>query len=57
MQPVTVEPGQSARVTIETDRRMWRTWNAATGGWDRLAPGGALLVARGLGDVRAEVPL
>lgn len=56
-QAVTVEPGESARVTVTTDRRLWRTWNPATNEWDRLRPGGALLIARGLGDIRATLPL
>jgi beta-glucosidase len=36
---------------------MWRRWDTATGGWQRLAPGGELLVARGLGDVRGQLPV
>jgi beta-glucosidase len=54
---VTVPGGQAARVTVHTDRRLWRTWNTTTNGWDRLRPGGELIVARGLGDVRARMPL
>jgi beta-glucosidase len=56
-QGATVSPGESARVTVQTDRRMWRSWNTSTGTWDRLSPGGELLVARGLGDRRATLPL
>ena len=52
---VTVAPGESRRVTVQTDRRMWRRWDTAAGGWSRLADGGAFLVARGLGDIRATV--
>ncbi|MFF5076826.1 beta-glucosidase [Actinoplanes sp. NPDC000266] len=52
---VTVAPGESARVTVHTDRRLWRKWNARAGAWDRLADGGEFLVARGLGDIRATV--
>ena len=33
-----------------TDARLWRRWTDA--GWDQLPPGGRLLVARGLGDIR-----
>jgi beta-glucosidase len=51
---VHVAPGESAAVTIETERRMWRRWNAAEERWDPL-PGGQLLLARGLGDVRASL--
>jgi beta-glucosidase len=51
---VHVASGESAAVTIETERRMWRRWNAAEERWDPL-PGGQLLLARGLGDVRASL--
>jgi beta-glucosidase len=54
---VDVPPGESVRVTVATDRRMWRTWNPDTSSWDRLAPGGELLIARGLGDIRTTLPL
>ncbi|BCJ48605.1 glycosyl hydrolase [Actinoplanes sp. NBRC 14428] len=53
----TVPAGGSARVVVATDRRMWRRWDAATGAWGSVAAGGELLVARGLGDVRAVLPL
>ncbi|MCU7728707.1 glycoside hydrolase family 3 C-terminal domain-containing protein [Actinoplanes sp. KI2] len=52
---VTVDPGQSARVTVRTDPRLWRRWDEATGSWGRLSEGGTFLVARGLGDIRATV--
>jgi beta-glucosidase len=51
---VTVKPGQTVPVTVPTDPRMWRRWN---GGWTHLGPGGRLLVARGLGDIRGTVEL
>jgi beta-glucosidase len=51
----TVEPGESARVTVETDARLWRKWEGSA--WGRLADGGELLIARGLGDIRATLPL
>ncbi|MFI6077981.1 glycoside hydrolase family 3 C-terminal domain-containing protein [Actinoplanes sp. NPDC051343] len=53
--PVTVEPGKSVRVTVRTDRRMWRKWDTESGSWTRIADGGTFLVARGLGDIRASV--
>nr|WP_296068585.1 glycoside hydrolase family 3 C-terminal domain-containing protein [uncultured Actinoplanes sp.] len=52
---VTVAPGESARVTVHTDRRLWRRWDSAAGTWTRLSDGGEFLVARGLGDIRAAV--
>jgi beta-glucosidase len=54
---VTVAPGGSARVTVAADGRLWRSWNTGTKSWDRLAAGGTYFVARGLGDIRAELPL
>jgi len=51
----TVDPGQSARVTVQNDSRLWRKWDTATSSWTRLADGGTFLVARGLGDIRATV--
>jgi beta-glucosidase len=54
---VRVEPGDSARVTVATDARMWRRWDTAAGRWDTVGAGGELLIARGLGDIRATVPL
>jgi beta-glucosidase len=53
---VEVPAGGRAEVRVPTDDRMWRRWDAS-GGWARLAPGGTLLIARGLGDVRARIPL
>jgi beta-glucosidase len=51
------EPGESVRVDVATDALLWRRWDTAAGTWGRIADGGRLLVARGLGDVRAEVAL
>lgn len=53
----TVPPGGSARVAVPLDDRLWRRWDAASGSWGRLSGAGELLVARGLGDVRARLPL
>ena len=52
---VTVEPGGTAEVRVDTDARLWRRWDA--GRWTQLPPGGRLLVARGLGDIRATLDL
>ena len=53
---VSVEAGTTATVRVSCDDRMWRTWDARAGRW-RVLSGGALLVARGLGDVRERIPL
>ena len=52
---VQVAAGATEQVTVRCDERMWRRWDEATASWARL-DGGELLVARGLGDVRARVP-
>jgi beta-glucosidase len=54
---VSLAAGESARVRVQTDARLWRAWDTESGGWSRIADGGRLLVARGLGDVRASLPL
>jgi beta-glucosidase len=56
-QAVRVAPGQSVAVEVSTDPRLWRRWDTATNAWSRLPGGGRLLVARGLGDVRATIDL
>jgi beta-glucosidase len=54
--PVTVEPGQSARAVVKTDPRMWRRWDTAAHAWESIdGAGGQLIVARGLGDIRATL--
>ena len=54
---VAVPEGESARVRVECDARLWRRWDTEAGAWDRLPYDGRLLIARGLGDVRATLPL
>jgi len=54
---VTLEPDASRSVEVPTDPRMWRRWDTASGSWQLLPPAGQLLVARGLGDVRAALDL
>ncbi|TIC81299.1 family 3 glycosyl hydrolase [Nocardioides sp. GY 10113] len=50
---VDLDAGERRDVDVALDPRALRTW--ADGRWSRLT-GGRLLVARGLGDLRGEVP-
>ena len=54
---VEVAPGESARVRVATDARLWRKWDTSAGRWGSVGAGGELLIARGLGDIRATIPL
>lgn len=54
---IEVESGVTASVTVHCDARLWRRWDAAADAWTSLAPGGELVVARGLGDLRARLRL
>jgi beta-glucosidase len=54
---VTAAPGESVRAEVHTDERLWRRWSTANNRWEALAPGGQLLLARGLGDIRARLDL
>ncbi len=56
-QGVDVPAGGSTRLTVRTDARMWRRWDVATGAWGSVGAGGELLLARGLGDIRATIKL
>jgi beta-glucosidase len=51
------EPGQRVTVRVRTDARMWRRWRESTSDWQPTPPRGRLLVARGLGDIRLELPV
>jgi beta-glucosidase len=51
-----VPAGATAVVTVACDDRLFRRWDDAAGAWAPLARGGELVLARGLGDVRARVP-
>ena len=54
----TVDAAVTLRsVTVPTDERMWRRWDERSSAWATVGPGGDLIVARGLGDIRATVPL
>jgi beta-glucosidase len=54
---VQAGPGESAEVEVLTDPRLRRTWDSDAGTWRQLPVTGRLLVARGLGDVRASLDL
>jgi beta-glucosidase len=54
---VTAAAGQSVRAQVQTDARMWRRWNTDNAAWDAIDGGGQLLIARGLGDIRATLEL
>jgi len=49
-----VAAGATEQVEVTCDERLWRRWDTATSAWHPLE-GGALVVARGLGDVRGRV--
>jgi beta-glucosidase len=50
-----VVPGEERTVTVTCDPRAFRLWDEPTSSWATPA-GGMFLVARGLGDVRLEIP-
>ncbi len=54
---VVAAPGESVQARVDLDSRMWRRWNPETHGWGVLRSGGQLILARGLGDVRASLSL
>ena len=53
----TVDAGGAARVRVTADARVQRRWDTSSGGWQALPLDGTLLLARGLGDVRARIDL
>lgn len=56
-QAARVAGGRSSTVTVATDARLWRRWDTSVDRWTALTPGGKLLIARGLGDVRGTIQL
>ncbi|MBA8796013.1 beta-glucosidase [Friedmanniella endophytica] len=52
---VEVAAGASAEVEVVPDARLWRRWDTAADAWGEPLTDGELLVARGLGDVRARL--
>lgn len=53
---VELVPGESASVSVECDVRFQRRWQPSHQAWTPLVDG-RLIVARGLGDVRASLPI
>jgi len=50
-----IVPGEERTVTVACDRRAFRLWNEAASGWEAPS-GGTFLIARGLGNIRLDVP-
>jgi beta-glucosidase len=50
-------PGQSVVAEVATEPRLWRRWDTATNRWATVNGAGHLLVARGLGDIRAMLKI
>ena len=50
-----IVPGEERTVAVACDPRAFRLWNEVASGWEAPS-GGTFLVARGLGDVRLEIP-
>ena len=53
----TVAAGEQATVRVSLDPRLRRRWDVDQDRWDLLPLAGELLLARGLGDVRARLEL
>ncbi|HEU5484512.1 MAG TPA: glycoside hydrolase family 3 C-terminal domain-containing protein [Microlunatus sp.] len=54
---VAVASGERAVVDVTTEAKLWRRWDADTEAWGTPLSGGELLIARGLGDIRARLTL
>jgi beta-glucosidase len=54
-QAATVGPGETADLEIPVNPRLLRRWDSDAGRWTRLSGRGQLLIARGLGDIRATL--
>jgi beta-glucosidase len=54
---VPAAPGETVPVEVSLDARLWRRWDTAAGRWTQLSGTGRLVVARGLGDIRATIAL
>ncbi|MFT4295160.1 MAG: glycoside hydrolase family 3 C-terminal domain-containing protein [Micropruina sp.] len=51
-----LEPAATTTVTIGCDERLFRAWDEGIDAWTSLHDG-ELLIARGLGDIRARLPM
>ncbi|MFI6695789.1 glycoside hydrolase family 3 C-terminal domain-containing protein [Streptomyces sp. NPDC050433] len=51
---IDLEPGRTASVDVPVDARLLRRWQ--DGAWQQLPRTGEVLIARGLGDIRATLP-
>ena len=49
--------GESVDVSVTCERRLWRRWETGANTWTTLPDDGRLIIARGLGDIRATVAL
>lgn len=54
---VAVAAGERVEVAVPCDPRVWQRWDEESGGWASLSGKGELLIARGLGDIRARLTL
>jgi len=54
---VEVPAGEQAVVEVPTEALLWRRWDTTANAWGTPLSGGELLVARGLGDIRARLAL
>lgn len=54
---VEVPAGKQATVEVPTEALLWRRWDTTANAWGTPLSGGELLVARGLGDIRARLAL
>ncbi len=54
---ISVPAATSTQVDVATDDRLWRRWDTDARAWTTIKNGGRLLIARGLGDIRASLNL
>lgn len=54
---VQVPAGEQVVVDVATESLLWRRWDTTTNAWGTPLSGGELLIARGLGDIKARLAL